>query len=58
MQALELAVQLATAIAKAYPVVKADITQVGKDTGEAQKLRDALKTAKDALDALSEAIDA
>lgn len=58
MQALELIVQLATAIARSYPVVRADITQIGKDTSEAQKLRDALKAAKDALDAIAQAIDA
>lgn len=57
MEAIELAIQLITAVAKAYPVVKTDIQQMGKDSEPADKLRDALKAAKDALDALEAAVN-
>lgn len=57
MQAVELAIQIAMGLAKAVPVIKSDLQAVGKDTDVADKLRDALKAAKDAVDALEAAIN-
>lgn len=56
MEALELAIQIVTAISKAYPVVKGDIERMSADDDTSAKLKDAIKAARDALDALDSAI--